>query len=243
MTTTHDGRRFDWAPRHDPRSRSFAIRTEITRPARKTKRWTPGGILDQGFEGACVGFAWTGEAVATPVRVDLAAAATELPDEPHEFARAVYRNAQRIDEWEGEQYEGTSVLAGAKIMQGARFLPEYRWAFGIEDVIDALILRGPVVLGTWWYDGMFEPAEGVEVLPIGEQVGGHAYLATGYLHTGSIWAGRVAHEPMIILQNSWGLGWGWNGQAVITAANLGALLRDDGEACVPWRRSYGRVAL
>jgi hypothetical protein len=63
--------------------------------------------LDQGKEGACVGFAWSHELAAYPVRV-------EVDDE---FARSkIYAEAQKIDEWPGEAYHGTSVLAGAKVV-------------------------------------------------------------------------------------------------------------------------------
>lgn len=233
--------KLDWVPRHDPRSRSFAIRSVITRPTRRTRRWTPGAVLDQGWEGACVGFAWTGEAIATPVRVDLrtvgSLASNPGLQEPNALARQVYRNAQLIDEWEGESYEGTSVLAGAKVLTNLGLIKEYRWAFGVEDVIDTLILRGPVVLGTYWFDSMYEAPGGV-LEPAGPIVGGHAYLATAYNHQSSNPA--FLGTPTITVRNSWGPSWGVNGSAEIRVAALGDLLRLDGEACVPYRRSYGR---
>jgi hypothetical protein len=230
-------RTFDWVPRHDPRSLNYparAVARNLARPSRR--QWTPGPILDQGREGACVGFGWTAEALATPVRVDLTRA-TELTWQQHDpdrMARSIYRRAQLIDEWEGENYEGTSVLAGAKAMREVRLLREFRWAFGVTDVIDAILTMGPVVLGTYWHEDMYEAPGGV-LTPGGAIVGGHAYLATGYTPNG-----RFIDGPAITIQNSWGRSWGKDGIAEIKVSHLDALLRRDGEACVPSSRSYGR---
>ena len=237
IAPTHRDRRLDWVPRFDEDSRAYAIRSAIAPTTIKSKRWTPGPILDQGREGACVGFALTAEALATPVRVDLARVAAEIPRGPVPFAHSVYRSAQRIDEWEGEAYEGTSVLAGVKVMRKLGLVREYRWAFGVNDVVLALITTGPVVLGTYWYDGMYEAPDGV-VRPGGPVVGGHAYLAVAYNHSSD--HPDLLGERTITIQNSWGWGWGRNGLAEITVADLGMLLANDGEACVPFRRSYGR---
>jgi hypothetical protein len=235
----HEDRKLDWVPRFDPRSRAFPLRALVPEPVeRRTKRWTAGPRLDQGPDGACVGFGWTGELLATPVKVDLERVATLVPRDPHQFAHNVYREAQKIDEWEGESYDGTSVLAGAKVLKRYNLMSEYHWAFNINQVIDALILRGPVVLGLWWYSGMFDAYGGV-LKPSGFQVGGHCVLATGYIKNSE----RFAGKPSVQILNSWGPTWGINGMAEIDVDDLGDLLRDEGEACVPSRRHYGRTAL
>lgn len=240
-------RTFDWVPRHDERSRQYPIRALLAPTAAKRTRklWTPGPILDQGSEGACVGHAWADEATATPVPVNLARAelpGTEAgkpwPRDPQGLAFAIYRQAQRLDEWPGEAYSGTSVLAGAKVMQSLRLLSEYRWAFGVDDVIDTLVQHGPVVLGIPWFYGMYQPFGG-EILVSGQVVGGHAILATGFDPVRAV-NGRPP-RPMIRLTNSWGLGWGEAGSAWITAAGLSSLLEQNGEACVPVHRSFGRL--
>lgn len=60
----------NWISHHDPRSRSYPIRTLVRNIKIKTRVWTPGEILDQKKEGACVRYGWTAKALCTPVRVD-----------------------------------------------------------------------------------------------------------------------------------------------------------------------------
>lgn len=227
----------DWAPNHDPRSRAFAIRTLITvEPVKRNKLWRVGPILDQGREGACVGFGWTAESLATPVAVDLTRVAANVPRDPTAYAQDVYRRARRIDEWAGENYEGTSVNAGAKICRENGVVVEYRWAFGVGDVVNTVLSKGPVVLGINWYSGMYEAPNGV-LTPSGTIVGGHCLLAVGY----TLNSPKLGGADGVILQNSWGKNWGVNGLAEIKVSELGGLLAANGEAAVATKRSYGRT--
>lgn len=227
---------FNWKPTFDERSRNFAISDVITeRPKRRNKQWRSGEILDQGREGACVGFGWTAEALATPIPVDITKMKADVPRTGNEFAANLYHIAKTLDDTPGEDYDGTSVLAGAKTMQQLGLIKEYRWAFDIEDVIDAILTKGPVVLGIYWYDSMYKAPEGILSVS-GKIVGGHCITAVGFKTAASSSTG----EDTIILQNSWGADWGINGLAEIRVSELTELLKNDGEACVPSRRSYGR---
>lgn len=226
----------NWAPNFDEKSKEFPIRAAISAPPkRKNKLWRVGPILDQGREGACVGFGWTAEALSTPTAVDLTRVKKNTVYNPNLFAKQLYNSAKVIDEWPGEDYSGTSVLAGAKAMRNLGLLKEYRWAFNITDVIDAVLVKGPVVLGIYWYEGMYDAPNGILKVS-GEIVGGHCLTVVGY---------RIAKDAKqnvdsLILQNSWGPDWGINGLAEISVTDLDALLKNDGEACVPSKRSYGR---
>jgi C1A family cysteine protease len=120
-------------------------------------------------------------------------------------------------------------------MANAGLLKEYRWAFGLDDVIDTVVWKGPVILGINWYQDMYNPVGGV-VRKGGKLVGGHCLLAVGY-RTSSV---RLGGKPAVVLLNSWGPDWGTNGMADISLEDLGALLKENGEAAVPVRRSYGR---
>lgn len=227
---------FNWKPTFDERSKDFPIRAAIKeRPKKRTKKWRNGVILDQGREGACVGFGWTAEALSTPVSVDLTRVKADVPHDPTAFAHSIYQRAKVLDPWEGENYEGTSVLAGAKAMREAGLIKEYRWCFNVEDVIDAILTTGPVVLGIYWYESMYDAPNGVLDVS-GQIVGGHCITAVGF----KLAKDSVTGEDTVILQNSWGYSWGTWGLAEIRVRDLKVLLDNDGEACVPFKRSYGR---
>jgi hypothetical protein len=227
-------RTLDWSPRFDPESRGYAIRGAVKAPRVESRAWRAPDPLDQGREGACVGFGWTHEALSTPVPVRLERVAGAKVYNPDLFARDLYRQAQRIDEWEGENYEGTSVLAGAKVMKGLGLLKEYRWAFGAADVVTGILTTGPVVLGIPWYESMYEAPDGIVEVG-GDMVGGHCILARAVAAKGRVFP----DERAVGWLNSWGPEYGKNGLAWIRESKLDWLLRQDGEACVPYRRSYG----
>lgn len=227
----------DWAPRHDPRSLAYPARTLFRKTEVANWTWrTPTIPLDQGREGACVGFGWTHEALTTPVVVDFSSLAIQGWNKPPElFARSVYRAAQFIDEWDGEGYEGTSVNAGAKIMRQAGLLKNWRWAFSVDDVIMSIINIGPVVLGVNWYTGMYSAPGGI-LSVTGQLAGGHCILAHAVRKAGVIFP----DEEAVGIFNSWGPTYGVNGHAWIRKSALARLLSEQGEAAVPVNRSYGR---
>ena len=224
-------RKLDWVSNHDPRSKDYPIRSMFGNkrivPARKV--WDEGAVLDQGSEGACVGFAWTGELLAEP------AAPKEQPSAiyANRLASALYQDAKQVDEWPGEKYDGTSVLAGAKIMKERGLIGGYRWCFNIKDVRNAIIQEGPVVIGIPWFDGMYETDPGGIVKVSGDLVGGHAIVLTGYDPAFQVGSSR---EEYFRWRNSWGDDYGVDGSGWISRRNLEFLLAQNGEACVPMER-------
>lgn len=209
--------RLDRLEQFDSRSRDYPIRALIgTRPPR-SYTWRPRTApLDQGREGACVGFAWAHELAARP----------HVVPTDDSTARSIYRRAQQLDEWPGEAYSGTSVLAGVKACRELGYYPEFRWAFGPDDVISAIGWAGPVVLGVPWYESMYDTDPDGYVSIGGRVVGGHAILA----YSVSVKGGFVRW------QNSWGPGYGHNGVGRLRFADLARLLSEGGEACIPVRR-------
>ena len=208
-------------PQFDARSRAFPIRSLVAAKPPRSYTWSCGVTIDQGMEGSCVGHAWAHELAARP-RV--------IPGVGHDFARRVYFDAQRIDEWDGGAYpgaapfyEGTSVLAGAKVVKALGAMDEYRWAFGLSDLILAVGYAGPAVLGINWYEGMFDPDPSGLVRVSGDVAGGHAIVANGV----------SVKRRLVRLHNSWGPGWGVGGHAFIGWDDLERLLHEQGEACIP----------
>jgi hypothetical protein len=230
----------------DPRSRSFAAVEAFDLVDKPFRSYTWGCDVynDQGSEGACVGFAWTHELSAKPkvVRRDAA------------YALKIYNRARQIDPWPGEDYSGTSVLAGVKAVMedlnslGNAYIREYRWGFGLQDVMRIVGYKGPVVLGINWYYDMYFPNDKGFITPTGEVVGGHAILANGIkiVKKDSSGAYPVPFDNVdldkswVRLHNSWGTGYGIGGDAKITLTDLDKLLRDNGEACIPTLRSFDR---
>lgn len=114
-------------------------------------------FYNQGNEGACVGFSES--------------RAKSLIDRTRYGGRWLYKEAQKIDEWPGENYEGTSVRAGLEIMRtrGHRRLingvlqeerigdgiAAYRWATSVDEVHSILkmpladSLGGVPLLNSW----------------------------------------------------------------------------------------------
>ncbi|MCL7427128.1 hypothetical protein [Streptomyces sp. YS415] len=220
--------RLDRVEQFDERSKEYPIRTLVTeRAPLRSAGWACPGWLDQGREGACVGFAWSHELIATPVQV---------PGVDDSFAREVYREAQRLDEWPGENYDGTSVLAGAKAIVARGYMEEYRWAFGVDDVLRTLGYFGPVVIGVKWHDSMMEPAPNglLEVSEGGS--GGHAILVRGVSLRARL-GGHNGTMPVVRLRNSWGRDWGVDGDCYLRVTDLEKLLKEAGEACVPVTRN------
>lgn len=220
--TVAAGRQFDWLPRFDPRSRDFPLQTSVEASDLDSQYWKTGVQLDQGAEGACVGHAIVQAMETSPVRADL--------PEPQSSAFGWYELAQYLDRWEGENYSGTSVLAGAKVAQKAGLVSEYRWCFGMDDVLKAL-MTGPVVVGCAWKDSMINPGPDGLIDISGKNLGGHAVVLTGVgFDRHFVGQGRI---DVVRIKQSWGRAHGANGSVYLRVEDMRVLLEEQhGEACV-----------
>jgi hypothetical protein len=145
-TITKD-KRLDRVIQFDERSRNFPIRQLVADKAPRSYTWRCQEWLDQGTDGACVGFGIGHEIISRPAEV-LARIGRRYAKEK------IYWEAQKIDEWKGGSYpgaspfyEGTSVLAGLKVAQKAGWADGYRWSFSLDDLILGVGYNGPAVLG------------------------------------------------------------------------------------------------
>ncbi len=223
--------RLDRVPELDERSRMYPLLTALSDQQREitippSRSWYMPITLDQGQQGACVGFGWSYELAGYPVRIY---------GVDNAFAREIYTTARRdYDEWPGEDYSGTSVLAGAKAVTARGYLLDYLWGFSLDDLVRALAYKGPVVVGVNWYTGMFEPESDGRIRPTGQIEGGHCIVAR-QVRTPSFWV--TAQRRRIGLRNSWGPNWGPLGpDCYMTWDDMERLLNEGGEACLPGTR-------
>ena len=107
-----------------------------------------------------------------------------LPWQQH----ALYRLAQTMDEWPGEDYEGTSGRGVCRAARQFGLISEWWNAFTVDEVLDLLLADstnwqayGPVIIGTNWYSSMDRPnAKGLlEITPNARVLGGHETCLIG----------------------------------------------------------------
>jgi hypothetical protein len=210
---------------YDEASKGYRIRKVIGDSIPLKKRiWKPGpNVLDQGREGRCVIFGWGNELAASPHRYKIT----------DEWCNQHWPLVVAKDREMGNDYpDGASVLAGAKTMQMLGNVKSYYWGFGIDDVLQYISRRGPVVLGINWYSSMYETDNLGLVTVEGELVGGHCILAHG------VWPKHPLFETdVVVWTNSWGSTYGINGVGYIPTVTLSRLLKEDGEACMPMDQS------
>lgn len=233
MTTEqHTGRLGRRFVGHDPGNRAYGIRPRLAERAveRRPTFWPmPAGAfpLDQQREGGCEAWGMAHELAAGPIQV---------PGMSNAWAHAYYGRVQATDRALGNDFggDGATTLANMKTAKAERLITGYRWAFGLDDVVDTLCSVGPVCLGVEWREGMYETGRGGEVRLDGDVVGGHFITALGYdVHPQ--WG------PCVLWLNSWGAAYGVAerrlnvraGVGWIRLDDLGALLSRDGEAVVP----------
>jgi len=202
-------RKFCRFPFPDERDRKFRLRPVASlRTSRywRDTSWNP----DQGSEPSCVGFGAAQWLAASPISQFL---------DP----TGLYQLATYVDEWRGDwrDYAGTSVRAVMKVLQDLGCIVEYRWETKIAPLVQHVLERGPVLLGTVWTVDMCYPDKQGLIHATGEVYGGHCFL----------WSGVNTSTGMGRIHNSWSNDWGDNGHAYLSLKDLQFLLDQDGEAC------------
>jgi hypothetical protein len=215
--------RLTWRSRHDERSRQYGVRRLMVGSAPVTDHvWPVGPVLDQGTEGACVGFG-----IVTALNAQVAGD----PDRTVDDALRLFRRADQLD-GDGRTGVGTSVLAGMQAAVEAGLFGGYSWAFGTRDVAQAVLQVGPVIVGVPWLAGMYDTGPGGLVQLEGEDTGaGHCLAVVGLKVRGP--QGQLG--PYFVWQNSWGPGYGDRGLGYIHHRDLATLLHGTGEAAIPTR--------
>ena len=169
---------------------------------------------NQGSTPQCVGYAWSHWIADGPI--------THSGVQPPVNPTTIYKEAQKVDEWVGENYAGTSVRGGAKYLKTSGKISSYLWAFDIKTLINTILNVGPVVVGTNWYNGMFYPDKTGLIRITGRLAGGHAYVINGV----------DTRTQRFRIKNSWGKAWGQSGHAYISYTDMTRLIRENGEICL-----------
>jgi hypothetical protein len=195
----------------------------------KNKLYYDSGLFLSQPGNQCVGFSTTHYVMDGPV--------TNKLDNPFGFAMDLYSEAQKNDEWPGEDYEGTSVRGAAKVLLDQGRISRYLWGKDLQSLIDALMMPkeqggGPAVIGSNWYYSMFQ-ADKTGVISIGNSTendiaGGHAYVINAI----SISRGAYLKKRYFRIKNSWDKTWALNGRAWISFEDVERLIHEDGEVMI-----------
>lgn len=207
---------------HDPRSKQYPYARKATQIV--SKRWNREvPTFNQGQVGSCTGNASTGLLGTDPYYTDLVKAVLAklgvTLDES--FAVKTYSAATAIDDVPGTyppEDTGSSGLAVAKVLTSDGLISGYTHVFNFNDLLDAL-QHHPVITGTNWYEGMFNPDANGIIRISGQVAGGHEYIID-----------EVDVERQLLgIQNSWGDEWGVKGRAYITFTDFQRLMNEDGD--------------
>lgn len=200
----------------DSRDKMFLLSIPKQAAGIDYRYWYSRGILDQSDTPYCVAYSGVKFLTVGPVR---------NKNNPEKVW--LYNECQKVDEWEGEDYDGTSVRALFKVLKLQGYVSEYRWAFDVNTIVAHILTTGPVVFGCTWYNDMFTLKQGY-LNATGGVAGGHAFLLLGANKKRINPDGTKGAVRMI---NSWGPEWGEKGRAWISFSTLQVLIDNFGEAC------------
>lgn len=216
LSEEFEGHILDWSPRFDTRSLDYKIEdTFATTKTPKIRNWRRSIFLDQGREGACVGFAHAHAYHETP--------RPRTKGVSNAFASNWYKEAQKRDQWPGENYAGSSCLGGAKAGKDLGYYTEYYWATTLAEIITGVGYLGPMAIGVPWYEGMTRTDGNGRIQATGRQIGGHAVVIGGV----------DPKNRYFRIDNSWGKSWGVNGHAFLSFEDVDKLLHEHSEFCLP----------
>lgn len=133
-----------------------------------------------------------------------------------------YNGAQNNDEWPGIDYDGTSARGLLRFLTSIGEVQEYRWCFGVDDVLQTLSHHGPVSIGSWWTTDMSRPnpSDNYNVTYTGRKIGGHQWYLLGI----------DPENEEVEGMNTWGRSWGKKGRFRMKFSTLDSILKDDGDA-------------
>ena len=199
---------------HVPDKRDNQHKLKARKSKRTRRMWRDDQVWDNQLrEPSCVGHAWW----------------FLLASQPHTWPfhrkldpNGLYELCKFRDEYEGEDYEGTSVRAGADVLKTLGLIKAYEWSWNLDTTVNAVLEKGPVVLGLPWYKGCDEPDRRGVIRATGDLLGGHCILATGV----------DTKKKEFRLKQSWGQEVGDDGHIYLPFEDMEKMFDVDAEACM-----------
>lgn len=206
---------------HWDESKNYPYVAKVTAPA-PVMHPHHGVTLNQGQLGSCTGNA-SAQSLMTGPLYRSNWNATEAR------AVAIYKLATQLDGVPGvypPTDTGSTGVGAAKACQQKKYITSYQHVFGIDHAKLSIAIT-PFIVGTEWFDGMFNPDANGTVHPTGSVAGGHEYLCLGY-DGSNVWT----------FLNSWGT-WGIGLKGIATTglfhmstADFAMLLANQGDITV-----------
>lgn len=177
----------------------------------REKRWDyPLETLNQEQTFHCVGFSMANFGINSPTNMKYT----------NEIGHSFYYLCKEED-GEPKAENGSSIRSAAKVLRKVRRINGYAFASTMSVIRWWLLNKGPMITGTIWTQNMFTPDSNGIILPIGDIVGGHAYLLDEVKYINS--------KEYLGFHNSWGEGWGIKGRGYISFEDFEKILRQFGE--------------
>ena len=213
----------------DPRDNDFAFAEKIkggSRPPINQKEWWSDGWWgSQGATPHCCAYSWVHILEDGPVVQDGLVGRPAPMFPPAKF----FEQCKLIDGLP-ENAQGTTIRAGANVAKRLGLISEYRWAKTVDEIVDALIIFGPVIAGTVWRSDMNAGPDGI-MRNSGKSYGGHAYVINGV----------DIDKQTFRIKNSYGKKWGKNGYGFLSFKDMEDLLKEGGTICVPFEKKLTNI--
>lgn len=219
-TTTH------WWKALDNLAAAKQVLTPTPPPPSGAVSWdNPRATLDQGDYGTCVGNGEAQFSNTSPINGSFTQGFGQSATNKGPYARAIYYEATVLDgspdnpDSPGGGQQGATVRSGMQAMKNRGRINSYAMTTSLNTISEWVLTKGPMVVGTDWYEDMFYPNNDYEVTATGQYAGGHCYLLLGY----------NPYTDMYEFLNSWGASWGDNGHFYMHSTEFQHLLASDGE--------------
>lgn len=204
---------------HDSRSLKYQVEPKELSGLKSVRHNRRVPIFDQGNLGSCTGNAAVGCLGTEPYFDEIPSQYKNILNEA--TAVNVYSQATIIDPHPG-QYPptdtGSDGLSVAQVLKNIGLISGYLHATSLEAVLTALE-NNPVIVGTEWLQGMFNPDEDGRIQLNGDVAGGHEYVLDEL----------DVENQRVWMDNSWGNGWGQQGRGYYTWEDFATLLKNGGD--------------